>query len=81
MTLARAASDRDVNMRVGGVVMLDRHPLEVHAEVALQGPDEFAGVTAEIQSLALLGRDDELPQARIPGTLPAREPRRDVDAV
>src|SRR5208337_83655 len=35
MTLARAASDRDVNMRVGGVVMLDRHPLEVHAEVAL----------------------------------------------
>lgn len=81
MALARAASDRNVNVRVSGVMMLDRHPLEVHAEVALQGSNQLAGVAPEIEALALLGRDDELPEPRIAGTLPAREPRPDVDAV
>jgi hypothetical protein len=81
MTVACATTDREVDVRVCGVMMVNPHPLKRDAEVALQGPDELAGVAAKIEALALLRRDDELPEARIPGTLPAREPRRDVDAV
>jgi hypothetical protein len=50
-----AASDCDVEVGVSGVLVLDRHPLEWHTEVALERCDELAGMAPKVHALPLLG--------------------------
>jgi len=59
---------------MGGIEVLDGDPFEVKAEVSLHRGHELACVRAEIESFPGLGRDDELPKARISRTLLASSP-------
>jgi len=77
--LPTSAADRDVDVGVSGVEVLDAHPLEVEAQVPLHRCHELARVLAEIESLPGLGRDDELPKTRISRLFPLGEAPRDVD--
>jgi hypothetical protein len=64
---------------MGRIEVLDPHPFEVEAQVPLHRRHEFARVLTEIEPLAGLGRDDELPKTRISRFFPLGEATRDVD--
>ncbi len=76
-----SAPDDHVQVRLGRVVVVDRHPLEPRPEVALHRRHEVAGVLAEVHAVTVLGRDDELPQAPVARALPRGERARKVDLV
>ena len=67
-------------MRVVGVVVVDGHPVEPRAQVALHVRYERACVRLEIEALPVLRGDDELPEPRIARLLPTSQGRREVDA-
>src|SRR5262249_44603905 len=75
-----STADEEMNMRVVGVVVIDGHPLEARPQVALHVGDERPGVPLEVETLGVLGRDDELPQPLVARPLPAPEGRRKIDA-
>jgi hypothetical protein len=70
--------DRNVNVGVVRVVVVDGHPLEPRPEIPLHGVQDAPGVAHQIERLAALGRQDHLPHARIFGLLPAVEPPVDL---
>src|SRR5271157_5482043 len=78
-SLLALAADHHVDMGMRGIEVLDGHPLKAEAQVAFHRRHELARVLPEVQSLAGFGRDDELPEARISGSLPPAEAIRDVD--
>src|SRR5207244_3861885 len=74
-------ADKEMNVRVVGVVVVDGHPLEARPQVALHVRDERPRVRLEVEPLGVLGRDDELPEALVPRPLPAAESRQQIDAL
>jgi hypothetical protein len=78
-SLLASAPDRDVDVGVGGIEVLDPQPLEAEAQVSFHRRHELARVLAEIESLSGLGGDDELPKTRISRLFPLGEAARDVD--
>ena len=55
-----AAADHDMALRMSGVEMVDRDPVEPGAEVLFRLPHEVAGEGADIREpVAVLGGDDE----------------------
>jgi len=72
------ATKGHVDMRVVGVVVVDRDPLEPRPEIPLHGIQDAPSVVHQVESLAALGRQDHLPHARIFGLLPAVEPPVDL---
>lgn len=55
-----AASNQDVDVRVVGVPMVDRHPVELRVEILGRVLHELAGEGAQVGHLAgVFGRDDE----------------------
>src|SRR5436189_4057091 len=69
-TLVVAASHEDVQMRVVGIVVIDRDPLESHPQVMLHPCDQRSRVGAEVEACRLLRGDDELEEPRVAGGLP-----------
>ncbi|MGH7841351.1 MAG: hypothetical protein ACREQD_07695 [Candidatus Binataceae bacterium] len=65
-------------VRVVGVVMVDRDPFELRAEVALHLPDQSTHMLTEIEPVGILGRDDEAPQQFVL-LLPPAHRRQQVD--
>ena len=54
------AADDDMAVRVAGVEMVDRYPVEFGAEIGLHLAHDVSGEAAQIgQAVAVLGRDDE----------------------
>ena len=54
------AADDDMAVRMAGVEMIDRHPVEFGLEIGLHLAHHVAGEAAQIgQAVAVLGRDDE----------------------
>src|SRR6516165_8027138 len=54
------AVDDDMDVRVPGVEMVHRHPIELRSQVSFEQAHEVAGEAGEIAELgALFGRDDE----------------------
>ncbi len=70
-----------MHVRMSRVVVVDRHPLEVRAELVLERVHQASRVLAEVEASAVLGRDDELPESLVPGLLPRVELRCDPDSV
>src|SRR5438034_7446560 len=58
-------------MRVVGIVVIDRDPLESRPQVLLHPGDQRSRVGAEVEACRLLGGDDELEKPRVTGGLPA----------
>ena len=64
--LVVAAADHDVRVRVAGVEVVDRHPVELRVEVLLHLPHQVADERLEVlQAAAVLRRDDEAELVRI----------------
>ena len=54
------AAQHDVRVRVVGVPVIDRHPIETGAQVSLHSLHQVAGVGAQVFKMPrILGRDDE----------------------
>ncbi|MAN88743.1 MAG: hypothetical protein CL555_18655 [Algoriphagus sp.] len=54
------APDDDMHMGMAGVVVIDRHPIELGAEVGFHPAHEVAGIGRKVRQLrAVVGRDDE----------------------
>src|ERR1700738_4497195 len=70
-SLRADSPERHVNVRVIGVVMRNRHPLERSSKVLLHLRHQIAGHLPKIDSVTKFGGDDYLPKAFIAGTLPA----------
>ncbi|HME69052.1 MAG TPA: hypothetical protein VKM54_04200 [Myxococcota bacterium] len=64
---------------MGGIEVRNSHPVEENTEIPLHRRHEFACVLAEVESLAGLGRDDELPKARISCAFPPADAIGDID--
>ena len=63
------AADDDMGVGVAGVVVIDRNPIELGAEVVFHLPHEVAGEAAQVAHLdGILRRDDE---AELMAVLPA----------
>lgn len=63
------AAQDDMGMRVVGVPVVDRHPVEEGAEVGLHPAHQVAGVGAQVvELLGILGRDDK---AKLVAVVPA----------
>ena len=60
-----------VHVRVAGVVVVDRCPLERGAEIALHLGDQRPRVRGQIQPRSVLGGDDELPETHVARLLPS----------
>jgi hypothetical protein len=55
-----AAADHDVRVRVAGVEVVDRHPVELRVEILLHLPHQIADERFEVlEATAVLRRDDE----------------------
>ena len=55
-----AATHQDMRVRMAGVVMIDRHPIELGTEIFLHAVHQAAGERLEVVVFrAVLGRDDE----------------------
>jgi hypothetical protein len=67
------AADGHVDVRVGRVLVVDRHPFEPRPEIPLHRVQDAAGVVDQVEGLAPLGGQDHFPQPRILGPLPAFE--------
>jgi len=78
-SLLAFAADYHVDMGMRGIEVLDGHPLKAQAQVAFHRRYELSRVLPEVESLAGFGRNDELPEARIFGSLPPAEAIRNVD--
>jgi hypothetical protein len=76
-----ASADRQMDVRMGGVVVVDRHPFERRSEVRFHDREERSRVLAEIELLAFLGREDHLPEPSIAALLPVPKPVLDHDVV
>ena len=64
--LVVAAADHDVGVRVAGVEVVDRHPVELRVEVLLHLPHQVADERLEVlEAAAVLRRDDEAELVRI----------------
>ena len=64
------APNHDMAVRVSGVEVIDRHPIELGPKVALHLPHEVAGEGAHVRKVrAILGRDDEPELATIAGAV------------
>ena len=60
LALIGDAADHDMGVRLAGVEVVDRHPIERGVEVLLHLPHELAGEGLEVPELdAVLGRHDE----------------------
>ena len=74
-----STAHQKVHVRVVGVVVVDGHPFQTGTQVALHLRDEGAGVRLEVELVAVLGRDNELPEPLIARPLPAAEGRGELD--
>src|SRR5437773_963292 len=72
-TLVIAAAHENVQMRVVGIVVIDRDPLESRPQVPLDPGDQRSPVGAQIEARRLLWGDDELEEPGVTGSLPALE--------
>ena len=64
--LVVAAADDDVGVRMAGVEVIDRHPVELGIEVAFHLREEIADERLQVrQPRAVLGRDDEAELMRV----------------
>ena len=60
LAVVRDAAQEDMGVRVAGVVMIDRDPVELRSEIYLHLLHQRAGSLAQVgQFRSLLGRDDE----------------------
>src|SRR5271154_252910 len=66
-------------MRMFGVVMFDRNPFKVGAEVVFHTFHQIARDTAQIGQIAKCRGDDQLPQSLVAASLPVLKPRLDID--
>src|ERR1700689_4501485 len=67
-----------MNMRVLRVAMNSGNPFKGCAEVLFHSPKEFPSMPLEIQTVAKLGRQNDLEQTLIAGCLPTVESHRDI---
>ena len=67
------AAHEDVHVRVVGVVMGDRHPVQPRAQILLHLRQQVARVALQLQARAAFGRDDEPERVAIPSR-PLHEP-------
>src|SRR3989441_12802658 len=68
-------------MRVVGIVVVDRDPLESRPQVLLHPGDQRPGVGAEVEACRLLWGDDELEEPSVTGGLPALQRLREIEVV
>src|SRR2546425_11072210 len=68
-------------MRVVGIVVIDRDPLESRPQVLLHPGHQRSPVGAEIKARRLLWRDDELEESSVTGGLPALQGLREIEVV
>lgn len=64
------AANRQVDVRVLGVEVLDGDPLQAGAEISLHLSDETLGVGLHVHALAEFRADDELEEVLVAGSLP-----------
>src|SRR5205814_1621287 len=64
---------RNMGMRMFGVVVDDCYPFEIGLKVPLHPGDELSRVILKIDSVPELGRDDDFEEALITGFLPPIE--------
>ena len=65
-------------MRIVGVVVIDRYPLQLCVEVAFHLADQLANVVAKIEAIGILGRNDESPHQFV-ALLPSFDSGKHVD--
>ncbi len=75
------AADQHVDVGMPGVVMINGHPLEAPAEIALYAVNELSRVSPKVELVAMLRRHNDLPKPRILFTLPGAESLLQVDLV
>ena len=80
-TVGVAPTNGHMNVGMGRIVVLDRNPLEAAPEVSFDGCKELARMALQVQPVASLGRDDELPDPRIAGALPRTEATGEVESL
>src|SRR3989449_9850429 len=68
-------------MRVVGIVVIDRDPLESRPEVLLHPGHQRSRVGAEVEARRLLGGHDELEESRVAGGLPPLQRLRQIQVV
>ena len=82
MSVPIHSPQRHVDMGIFRIVVHRRNPLQRGAAKLLLNPaHQLAREPLQIELLAELGRNDELPHPLIPGALPAVEPFRNGDRV
>src|SRR5579871_2472683 len=73
------AANQQMDVRVVGVVMVDRDPFELRSEVLFHSAHQLAHVIAKIQPIRVLGRDDDAPHQLVAAALPRSHRRHQVD--
>jgi hypothetical protein len=73
------AAKRNVNVRVLGVVVDDRHPFQLCQEAPFDPTHQIASVLFNIQPLAKFWRDDDLEHPFVASGLPGCQTLRNVD--
>src|SRR5256712_4332032 len=68
-TLVVAASHEDVEVRVAGIVVIDRDPLESRPQLLVHPGHHRSPVGAQIEARRLLWGDDELEEPGVTGSL------------
>src|SRR2546426_7438359 len=66
-------------MRVVGIVVIDRDPLESRPQVLLHPGDQRSRVGAELEACRLLWGDDELEEPSVAGGLPPLQRLREIE--
>src|SRR5437667_3945835 len=80
-TLVVAAPHENVQMRVVGIVMIDRDPLESRPQVMLHPGDQRSRVGAAVEACRLLWGDDELEEPSVAGGLPPLQRLREIEVI
>ena len=75
------ASKSYVDVRVVGIEVADRHPLEPGPEVLFHLLHQAIGQTLQVDAVTEFRRDYELPKALVARSLPLPGPGRDIAAV
>src|SRR6266498_3269508 len=70
---------RDMGMRMFGVVVDDRYPFEIGLKVPLHPSHEFPRVILKVDSVSEFGRDDDFEEPLITGFLPLVESLRNIN--
>src|SRR2546426_7698752 len=68
-------------MRVVGIVVIDRDPLESRPQVLLHPGDQRSRVGAELEACRLLWGDDELEEPSVAGGLPPLQRLREIEVI